>query len=320
MSEPLTNCPKCGFEQPVDQYCASCGVDMTLVPKKSEPLALSKKPALLGGIAVFLIVITILGVRTARRSSPADAQTASATALASTQEHQESRSESRRESKHGEAVFEKEAAESHARANAPDDGAGATMNASDSAGTGGPTNSSSLSPTTGPTSDGPASPAAAAPLTKTANAEAGLEISFAWAEVSPQWLQALGHQPGSPEPTLHLIADPKTQLRETGSSYRIVDMAHQRFATEKNEPYTISRGDRLAVRFDATAIAGPSVTGTLYVSTRASDGTVRPPLPMNLRIERGQGVILTFGSLGPSAIGTEIVVLILPRWGADRNP
>ncbi len=34
----LMNCPRCGFSQPKDQYCAQCGVDMEAFKPKAEPL------------------------------------------------------------------------------------------------------------------------------------------------------------------------------------------------------------------------------------------------------------------------------------------
>jgi len=34
----ITNCPRCGFSQPKDQYCAQCGVDMQSYKPKSVPL------------------------------------------------------------------------------------------------------------------------------------------------------------------------------------------------------------------------------------------------------------------------------------------
>jgi hypothetical protein len=34
----LINCPRCGFSQPNDQYCAQCGVDMQAYKPKSQPL------------------------------------------------------------------------------------------------------------------------------------------------------------------------------------------------------------------------------------------------------------------------------------------
>ena len=35
----LVNCPRCGFSQPNDQYCAQCGVDMQSFKPKEQPFA-----------------------------------------------------------------------------------------------------------------------------------------------------------------------------------------------------------------------------------------------------------------------------------------
>lgn len=37
--DKMVNCPKCGFSQPQDQYCASCGVDMLAFRPVPKPLA-----------------------------------------------------------------------------------------------------------------------------------------------------------------------------------------------------------------------------------------------------------------------------------------
>lgn len=50
----LINCPKCGFSQPKDQYCASCGVDMLSYIPAAPPLW---KQVLVN--PVFLIAITM---------------------------------------------------------------------------------------------------------------------------------------------------------------------------------------------------------------------------------------------------------------------
>lgn len=34
----LVNCPRCGFSQPNDQYCAQCGIDMQSFKQKKQPL------------------------------------------------------------------------------------------------------------------------------------------------------------------------------------------------------------------------------------------------------------------------------------------
>lgn len=60
----LVNCPKCGFQQPTDKYCAQCGVDMETFKPAAPPLVqrifgntivqLSLLVVVAGGIGTFL--------------------------------------------------------------------------------------------------------------------------------------------------------------------------------------------------------------------------------------------------------------------------
>ena len=52
------NCPKCGFDQPEDQYCASCGVDMIKYKAPEKPKWLK----LLGNWVFQLCLLVILVV------------------------------------------------------------------------------------------------------------------------------------------------------------------------------------------------------------------------------------------------------------------
>lgn len=53
----LVNCPKCGFSQPQDQYCAKCGVDMQAYKPKPAPLGtrMLASPVLIATFAFALI-------------------------------------------------------------------------------------------------------------------------------------------------------------------------------------------------------------------------------------------------------------------------
>jgi hypothetical protein len=55
----LVNCPRCGFEQPKDKYCAQCGVDTESFkpPRKSAFKTYLTNPALYVGIAILVAVI-----------------------------------------------------------------------------------------------------------------------------------------------------------------------------------------------------------------------------------------------------------------------
>jgi hypothetical protein len=60
----LVNCPKCGFQQPIDKYCAQCGVDMETFKPAAPPLIqrifgntivqLSLLVVVAGGLGTFL--------------------------------------------------------------------------------------------------------------------------------------------------------------------------------------------------------------------------------------------------------------------------
>lgn len=51
----LINCPKCGFSQPQDQYCAQCGVDMLQYKPKS--IGLMKKLFQHVGVQLFILLL-----------------------------------------------------------------------------------------------------------------------------------------------------------------------------------------------------------------------------------------------------------------------
>lgn len=65
----IVNCPKCGFSQPDDQFCASCGVDMKLYAqrKKNSPREIGKNPALYLGLVVTIGAIGFVFFRTPLR-------------------------------------------------------------------------------------------------------------------------------------------------------------------------------------------------------------------------------------------------------------
>lgn len=58
----LINCPKCGFTQPQDRYCAQCGVDIAAYKAPVAPLGkrLSENYVITGGFSLFILSLTIL--------------------------------------------------------------------------------------------------------------------------------------------------------------------------------------------------------------------------------------------------------------------
>lgn len=67
----LINCPKCGFSQPKDQYCAKCGIDMeTFNPKKGSSLTkIFLHPALHIAIIFVLVFIAVSYIRNQRKET-----------------------------------------------------------------------------------------------------------------------------------------------------------------------------------------------------------------------------------------------------------
>lgn len=66
----LINCPRCGFSQPQDQYCAQCGVDMQAFKPKSAPwyVRFFGSPAV--QIAALLIAAVLVGQNIIRSKQP----------------------------------------------------------------------------------------------------------------------------------------------------------------------------------------------------------------------------------------------------------
>jgi hypothetical protein len=66
----LINCPRCGFSQPKDQYCAQCGIDMQSFKPKEEP-ALTRFFGNTGvQIALLLIAAAFVGQYIIRSEEP----------------------------------------------------------------------------------------------------------------------------------------------------------------------------------------------------------------------------------------------------------
>lgn len=84
----MINCPKCGFQQPPDQYCASCGIDMQRfkpTPTPAYQKVLSSWMFQLGILIVFIFALVIYD----GESEPTPSSTNVATTATLTQSAQE---------------------------------------------------------------------------------------------------------------------------------------------------------------------------------------------------------------------------------------
>jgi hypothetical protein len=331
LTPEMVDCPKCGFQQPADRYCAKCGIDMIKLRKNPAAIfaAALKKPGVLAIIAVIAIILTISGVRSVRTKRMANASADSRS--------QELRA---RVSEKSQNIF---------LANDPDDSAQTATNDFQSTDTSFADSQNNLSSTSSQVNEtetvataaksATASPpgtgttagfaaATSAPLTgKSATEAAELQVTFAWAEASREWLQAMG----ASTPGLHRVTALDAKLRESVGGYRILEVTRQKMA-DKSATTTLVYGDRLSVRFESTAANDSTLVGSIQPAMRAGDGSVRSPAAAAVSIDKGQGSIVTLGvSATPIAAGSaasgvaaptgaEIVLLILPRWEANRNP
>lgn len=322
MNEVLMNCPKCSFQQPQDRYCASCGVDMSLVAKKPQPGA--AQPVKLAAMAALAIIVTVVGFRTYRQR-----HTTVTTFASESPQTLAAREAKRRENLSAKASPQQQQnIVDHTPAKPLADDSNAMLDQADSE-----VAMSETTPTVAAAE--PVTPAVAAaagaataavkPSSMPANARAatdlaarekkGLAVTFAWAEVSPAWLQSMGAM----EPGIHPLPDLEARLRESAGGYHIVEMNKQRLVDP--QPIQMSRGDRFNLRFDVMSVSDASITGSLQTSLRGADGAVRAPAAASMSIDKGQGTIISFGAAGQAGpTGTAMVVLILPRWDAERNP
>ncbi len=301
--EQMMNCPKCGFEQPVDQYCAKCGIDMAKTLKASAGIkGMFKKPAMLAGMAVLLGGIGFAAYRNSLQNS------------ASVAENLELESDVRAKSRlsgkaSGSAVDNlRDIEDSYVSENDQ-------SQVSES--------SPQVQPTIAVEPDIEAQRKPLLKITKTpvstkttvgtgpsASAPPEMLVVFAWAEVSKEWLHAIG----ASEPGFHQIQGLETKLRQSAGSFRIVDVTRRRLKDD-SEPVIITKADQ-TVFFEPISVKPKSLTGGFTAQFKSAQGEVRAPAAATASLLKGTGAIIPMGP-SISSQGTEIVVFILPRWEND---
>lgn len=306
--EQMMNCPKCGFEQPVDQYCAKCGVDMAKALKKYSGLkGMIRNPAVIAGLVISLGGIGFAGYRSSVQN-PEN----SVAEIASVASDSEARTKSRLSAKASQSVAENLNSVEHSNTQGfvADHNSDQTYNSQNAA-------SSDLQPTS------PAPPivnrkaartaavATGSPQSSTSTtANPGLLVVFAWAEVSKEWLQSLG----ATEPGFHQIPGLETKLRQSAGSFRIVDVTRRRL-TDDAEPVVITKADQ-TVFFEPISVRSKALTGGFTAQFKSALGEIRAPATTTASLLKGTGAIVPMGP-STSSQGTENVVFILPRWEND---
>lgn len=66
----LVNCPRCGFSQPNDQYCAQCGIDMQSFKQKKQPLIKQIFSNAAVQIVILIIATVFVGQYLFRNQAP----------------------------------------------------------------------------------------------------------------------------------------------------------------------------------------------------------------------------------------------------------
>lgn len=308
----MVECPKCGFAQPKDQYCAKCGVDMAKVPQSPAAvlLKLLRKPLVLSAVGVFAIIITITAVRSFRHKPPGLTQ-------------DDSRSRELRARVYAQA--QSRFANAGASAESTEEVYDTTESAS--------SNETATSQNESTSNEDTAFAAAAggtAPLEKAESTtdrqekEAFVQVTFAWAEVSREWLQAMNASTPGP----NRVPELEARLKESVGGYKVLDVNKQKL-TDKQEPLTLTHGTNLSARFETATANNTSISGSIQPAMRNADGSVRTQTAAAVTIDKGQGSIITLGAVPatgqasvapPGTTQTEIVLLILPRWGTDPKP
>lgn len=323
----MVDCPKCGFQQPADQYCAKCGVDMLKLRKNAAAMlmAVLKKPATISVLAICAVAFTVGGLRALKhkpnQSVNSFAQETRTHDLRANVSDSASNNFSNTKSKSAneEARPTVGSTVSSTGADVPQD-----LNAVSSTSSqvqihepAAPTTTASPS-SIGSQIAGAGKTAEAGKATDAGDGPA-LQVTFAWAEASRDWLQAMG----ATTPGLHRVADLDSKLRASVGGYRILEVTRRKL-NDKPSVSTLIHGDRLSVRFESTTANDSTLVGSIQPAMRAVDGSVRSPAAAAVSIEKGQGSIVTLDSgaapAGANPTGAEIILLILPRWGADRNP
>lgn len=312
--DEMLNCPKCGFQQPRDQYCAKCGVDMVKAAQ-----ARPKIPAIaIASIAI--LAISVGWFLYAKRSQPPQLSTDS---LASSQVT----------SKKGPPEVHTTASEARAHEvadNAHSDYSGAARDienesVGDSSIEGTSAQEFEVTFTAQATSSG-VSPSQhslkgqassemrkqldAASEKSAARSDAKAQdvlVAFAWAEMSRELLQSLQ----ASEPGFHQIAGLEGRLRQAAGSYQILDVVRRRMKDD-SEAISLSKGE-LSLYFEPMKASSKEFVGGYTVQYRSSQGELRSPASSTASIAFGAGALV---NMGPSNANPQnaVVILVMPRW------
>lgn len=306
--EQMMNCPKCGFDQPFDQYCAKCGVDTAKALKKYSGLkGMIRNPAVIAGFVILLGGIGLAGYRNSIQNSEI-----SVAEIASVVSDSTAGTKSRLSAKASDSVAENLKSLENSNVQSLDTDSGESqpyISQSNASFDSQPTfHTPPVAPRKAPKTA--AVPTGSPQASTSTTPNPGLLVVFAWAEVSKEWLQSLG----ATEPGFHQIPGLETKLRHSAGSFRIIDVTRRRL-TDYAEPVVITKADQ-SVFFEPISVRSKALTGGLTAQFKSALGEIRAPATTTASLLKGTGAIVPMGPSNSSQ-GTENVVFILPRWEND---
>jgi hypothetical protein len=293
-SHKMIRCPKCEFEQPDDQYCAKCGVDMSRVEAKKTPF--TKHPLFIGTIALLAVGATVQAIRVLRPFTDTDP-------LNLTGERRQTRARLLKSDASPElrARIERKIAENAAESAAENEAQNPVEGAPQAAVTAAPAAPAPLRETEAATGNSPVKSAE----------QKGAAVTFAWAEASTEWLTGLGAN----EPGLHPIPELEAHLREARGAYRVLNVSKNKLS-EQGAPVIVRKSTgEAALMFTphADQIAGSTASGTLQVQLRRGIASRQAePLSGSIDLVPGSGYIVRV-NLPASQPGFETIIVVLPR-------
>lgn len=315
-SDRMIGCPRCGFVQPADTYCASCGVDMTKVPRPKTPLL--KQPAVLVGIAVTVLVSSFLIIKALRTVSNSDSFlnfTRQGRAKLLPDERPHATPDRVADTQYsGSSASTQGTAEENYDTSGEASTTVSNLQAQEASSVGTAAGGEELQGKTA-FADRSGEKNAGAPGSTSAPAADAMPVAFVWADASREWLTSLGIAAVG----AHTVDRLDQHLREGKDGYKIADVQKQKLAPQASgaSPLTIRRDDRISVLVSTQSVsptAGISMGMDIrYGATSRSGGST------TLQIDKDTGTVIVFEANSAQPQGPSPVLFILPRW-TDTEP
>lgn len=335
----LINCPRCGFSQPKDQYCAQCGVDMQSYKPKTPPLyqrLIGNAGVQIGALVVAALVIgnSIIKKQEPKNwtSSPSSTTSDSRSSLSGESENSEAISANNHSEEAQEFSASSQAQLSNLQnqeirlrrfeaVNPNNNGTGATAGGgSGSDGSNTPTNGAVGVATANPTNT--AEDAAAA----TANGIRVFQVTYAEVthEVLTRWIansSALGFYQSLPQYSAGILTNfqsKKTELKQSLSSFDLRLLAG---SASSNVSGTMTDDGAqligLITSIEFRASENNTVSGSLSITKNM--GSTNESYPAEFHLPKGTSFFI-IGALRPTDFADEKSTLYMPPFQIFKSP